>query len=93
MVENAQHDSETTFSKFLNDFVTVSDMIVIATMVFLLIGVKTVICCLIHFTPLSASRLLGFLTFNLLAFGLVEVVHSWVLKYLSLFIFGHLVRE
>ena len=93
MVENAHHDTETTLAEFLNHFIAVSDVVVISDIVLLLVSVEAVICCFIHFTPVRAAWLLGFLSFYFLSLRLVEKVYYGVLEHLSLLIFIHVVTK
>lgn len=55
MVKSPDNYSKRTLAKFLNNFVTVVYMVVIADVVLLLVGVEAVVSCFVKLTPISAS--------------------------------------
>lgn len=88
VIENPDHYSEGAFTQFLNHFVTVVDMIVIAHCILLLIRVEAIVGCLVYAAPFHTSNLLGFLTFPSLSLLNIEVVNGLVVVNFLSFIFG-----
>jgi len=93
VVKNAHNDSETTLTKFLYDFVTVTDMVIIPYLILLLVIIETVVCCFVYFPPLNAAWLLGLLALYFLSFSMAEEIYNRVLKHFSLLIIIHQVAE
>jgi len=56
VIENSQDDSKRTFSKLLNNFITVANLFVVANDVFLLVVVKSIVCFFVDFAVGSAAR-------------------------------------
>jgi hypothetical protein len=86
VVEAPDHNSETALAQFLNHFVTVTDVIVITHVVFLLISIKAVVRALVQPAPLQTARQLRLLAPILVPLVGVKVVNCRVIVNLTLFI-------
>lgn len=93
MVEDTHYDTEAALAELFDNFVAVRDVVVVTEVVLLLISVKAVVRCFVHFAPLGTAWLLGFLPFDFLSLGLVEEVYYGVLEHLALLVFIHVVTE
>lgn len=76
MIENSDDDTEGTFAEFLNYFVSVVNVVVVANVVLLLVRVKAIVSCIVHTAPFNATRHGSFLSFPLQSFLVVEIVNS-----------------
>ena len=86
MIEAANDNSETALAEFLNNFITVRDVVVITHVVLLLVSIEAVIRALIDSAPFNATRLLRILAPILVPFIRVKVVNCRVIVNFTLFI-------
>lgn len=93
MVEAADHDTKTALAEFLYYFVPVTDVVVVADVVFLLIRVKAMVGRIVDFTPLAAARQTAFLALGLVTLCCVEVVNGWIVENLASFVLRHVISK
>lgn len=93
MIEASEYNAERTLAKLFNNFVSITNMIIVPDVILLLIGIKPVVGRLMEFAEISATRLLSFITSDFLAFSLIKVIYLWVVKDLSLLKFVKFIME
>ena len=93
MIENSKYNAKWTFAEFLNYFVPVIDMVIIAKVVLLLICIESIVGCLIQFAPFCSSWQLWIFTAPFLSLLDVEVVDGLVLLNFFALNFGQIVAE
>jgi adenine C2-methylase RlmN of 23S rRNA A2503 and tRNA A37 len=79
MVENSKDDTEGTFAQFLNDFVPVVDVVVVANVVFLLVCVEAMVGCFVDAAPFCAASHRCFFSFPLQSFLVIKIVDRLVI--------------
>ena len=93
MVEHPDHDSKGALAQFLNYFVTVIDVVVIAQCVLLLVRIEAVVSCLVYAAPLRTSHLLRLFSLPSLSLLNIKVVNSLVFVNFFSFIFSQVIME
>lgn len=86
MVEYSEHNAKRPFAKLFDYFVSIVDMIVVTTVIFLLVSIEAVISSFIHFAPFSTAWQLCVFAAPSLPLLNVEVVYCLILLNLLAFI-------
>jgi hypothetical protein len=93
VVENSEHNAKRTLTQLFNDFVSIVNMVVVATMVLLLIRVESVVGGFIQTAPLSAAWQLSVLASPPLPLLHVEKVNGLVIMNFPPFNFCQVVAK